>query len=190
MLNNKRSKKIEDSHKNRKVMRFIFSVILYVGLSNSIFAQLDTINIQPHNSSKTETLITKTIFKDEKMVKTKSKKKKGKYTIDNKQTNKAHYNRINQQSMTIDDCKPCWLRYLDEAGKLLQEGFSYSDCALGERIEYYSSGKIKVSRFYKTNNTNDWVNFPCSVADGSWTYYDENGKIERIEIYKDGNKIQ
>ena len=171
-------------------MRFIFGFILYIGLSNSIFSQLDTINIQPHNSSKTETLITKTIFKDEELVKTKSKKKRNKYTIDNKKTNKGDYSRINRQSMTIDDCKPCWLRYFDESGRLFQEGLSYSDCALGERIEYYSSGSIKVSRFYKTNDANDWVNFPCSVADGSWTYYKENGEIERIETYKDGSKIQ
>src|SRR5688572_7142365 len=139
---------------------------LLLAISNLIIAQVDTIDYRPQNSTKTETTVKTTKLKDGKPVKSKTKKKKTKYTVEDKKSNKINYDKAVEQSMTISDCKPCWLRYYDKDGNLLQEGLSYSDCALGKRTEYYQSGKIKVIRYFKTNDTNDWSNFPCSVAEG------------------------
>ena len=125
-----------------------------------------------------------------KVVTSKTKKKKTKYSVDDKKSSKNDYEKATQESKTIDDCKPCWLRYYDRDGKLLQEGLSYSDCALGKRTEYYPSGKLKVVRYYKTNDSNDWTKFPCSVAEGTWTYYKEDGIVEKTEIYIDGKLIK
>ena len=168
----------------------IILTLLFLTVSTLTFAQVDTINYRPHNSTKTETTVKTTKTKDGKVVKSKTKNKKTKYTVDEKKSNKNEYEKSNQESKTIDDCKPCWLRYYDREGKLLQEGLSYSDCALGKRTEYYQSGKIKVIRFFKTNNTNDWTNFPCSVAEGTWTYYKEDGSVEKTETYVDGKQIK
>ncbi len=95
-------------------------------------------------------------------------------------------NSDNRTSTDIESCTPCWLRYFNKEGLLLQEGFSYMDCALGKRIEYYPSGSIKVIRFFKTNETGDWTDFPCSVPHGTWIYFNEDGTIQKSVIYEDG----
>jgi len=169
-------------------MRIILTIVLMI-VSTFSFAQVDTINYRPHNTTKTETTVKTTKTKNGKVLKSKTKKKRTKYTVDDNESNQNKYDQANQESNTIDDCKPCWLRYYDKDGKLLQEGLSYSDCALGKRIEYYPSGKIKVIRYYKTNDTNYWTNFPCSVAEGTWIYYNEDGTIEKTETYVDGKQI-
>lgn len=169
-------------------MRITLTLVLFA-ISTLTFAQVDTINYRPHNSTKTETTIKTTVIKDGNVIKSKIKNKKTKCTVDDKKSNENNYDQSIQQSKTIEDCKPCWLRYYDHDGKLLQEGLSYSDCALGKRMEYYQSGKIKVARFFKTNDTNNWTNFPCSVAEGTWTYYKEDGAVEKTEKYIDGKQI-
>lgn len=170
-------------------MKIILTAVLLT-ISILAFAQVDTINYRPHNSSKTETTVKTTKTKDGKVVKSKAKNKKTKYSVDEKKSSKTEYEKSNQESNTIDNCKPCWLRYYDQDGKLLQEGLSYSDCTLGKRTEYYQSSKIKVVRFFKTNDTNDWINFPCSVAEGTWTYYREDGTVEKTETYINGKQIK
>jgi len=117
-------------------MKIILTILLFI-VSTLILAQVDTINYRPHNSTQTETTVKTTKTKDGKIVKSKTKNKKTKYTVDKKKSNKKEYEKSNQESKTIDDCKPCWLRYYDQEDKLLQEGLSYSDCALGKRTEYY-----------------------------------------------------
>lgn len=170
-------------------MKAVLTLILFT-IYSLAFAQVDTINYRPYNTTKTETTVKTTVSKDDKIVKKKTKKKKTKYTVEDKNATKKQYENATKESSTIGDCKPCWLRYYGKDGKLLQEGLSYTDCALGKRTEYYSSGKIKVIRYYKTNDTNDWTNFPCSVAEGTWTYYKEDGTVEKLEKYKDGKIIE
>jgi antitoxin component YwqK of YwqJK toxin-antitoxin module len=92
----------------------------------------------------------------------------------------------NRVTNDIDNCTPCWLRYFNKDGLLLQEGLSYMDCALGKRIEYYLSGNIKVIRFFKTNETGNWTDFPCSVPHGNWIFYNEDGTIQKTVVYEDG----
>jgi antitoxin component YwqK of YwqJK toxin-antitoxin module len=93
------------------------------------------------------------------------------------------YNKITND---IDSCTPCWLRYFNKDGLLLQEGLSYMDCALGKRIEYFPSGNIKAIRLFKTNETWNWTDFTCSVPHGTWIYYNEDGTIQKTMIYEDG----
>lgn len=146
-------------------MKVVLTIVLLI-VSTLAFTQVDTINYRPNNVIKNETTVNTTKTKDGKIVKS------------------------IQESNTIDDCNPCWLKYYDQDGNLLQEGLSYSDCALGKRTEYYKSGEIKVLRFFMTNNTNDWINFPCSVETGTWTYYKEDGSVEKTETYIVGKQIK
>jgi antitoxin component YwqK of YwqJK toxin-antitoxin module len=170
--------------------RIILALLLFT-LSTLLFAQADTIDYRPHNLTKIETTVKATVTKkDGEVVTSTTRNKRTKYTVDNKKSNKKNYDQSSQQSTTIDNCKPCWLRYYDQEGKLLQEGLSYSDCRLGKVVEYYQSGKVKVIRLFKTNDTNDWTNFPCSVAEGTWTYYTEDGSVEKTETYIDGKQIK
>lgn len=166
-------------------MRIILTIILLI-VSTLTFAQVDTIDYRPHNS-----IITESPKKvDSKTIKSKRKNQKSKYTVEEKKSDNNEYEQVSKESKTIDDCKPCWLRYYGQDGKLLQEGLSYSDCALGKNTEYYPSGKIKVVRFYKTNNTTDWTKFPCSVAEGTWIYYKEDGTVEKTQTFIDGVQIK
>ena len=170
-------------------MKFLLTII-FLAVYLTTFGQVDTIDYRPYNSSKTEMTVQTTISKDNQVIKSKRKKKKTKYTVDEKKANQKQYVKAQQQTKKIEDCKPCWLRYFNKEDKLLQEGLSYSDCALGKRTEYYPNGKVKVIRFYKNNDNNNWSDFPCSVADGIWTYYARDGTIEKTETYADGLKIE
>ncbi len=159
-------------------------------LFNSAFAQLDTINYHPTAYlSKVETTTITKYYKDNNLKKTTVKPKKTKHKTEKKEIPETQYDKAIDNNNSIDNCKPCWLRYFNDNGKMIQEGLSYLDCALGKRIEYYPSGKTKVVMFFKTNDTNEWGSFPCSVADGIWTYYSEIGVIEKTVSYKDGKEI-
>lgn len=177
-------------------MKHILILFTFI-IANSIQSQTDTVdhkNIGYHTGGVRQTTIERTTIKDNGKVKYTKKTRKKKYELDGKQVSEKQYYKVvdTLQSDKINNCRPCWLRYYTSDGKLLQEGLSYTDCALGKRTEYYKSGKIKVIRFYKTNETNDWTfgTFPCSVADGIWTFYREDGSIEKTETYKDGKKVE
>ena len=167
-------------------MKFIL-ILAFIATYSIAFAQVDTLNYSPHNTIKVETYVTKSDIRKGKL---NGRKHRTKYHVDGKRAKQEKYELAMQQSGGLADCKPCWLRYYDTQGRLLQEGLSYSDCALGKRTEYYPSGKPKVIRYYKTNETGDWSNFPCSVAEGTWTYFREDGSIEKTEVYKDGKKVE
>ena len=120
-------------------------------------------------------------------------KKTIKYYVDCKEVSQTEYLKFKKGKDNIAICTPCVSKTLNKDGTLESIGVMYTDCRVGFWVEYYSSKKVKVVGYYKENDTGNWDNIwtrgYCSKKNGTWTYYDEDGKITRQEIYKDGTII-
>ena len=157
------------------------SIIILISLLSQ--AQVDTIKYRFHTLEKTET---------------KAKRKKIAnylYLVDSKKVSEQEFDSLKKESnAVIAKCKPCWLRSYDTNGKLMNEGLAYTDCYVGAYIKYYESGHVEMTAFYKTNDTGDWDNFLgrgfCSVKEGTWLYYKEEGTIEKVEGFENGKLIK
>ena len=118
-----------------------------------------------------------------------SEKGKTTYEIDDKRVDKATYEKYNDTWKNMETCKPCILETFDINEKLLHRAVHYTDCAVGQWIEYYADGKIKMIGHYKENDTGNWKNAYnrgyCSVKHGIWTYFDKNGNTIKTEQYID-----
>lgn len=87
-------------------------------------------------------------------------------------------------------CTPCMLYTYDDKNQLKYNAFQYEDCLCGSYTEYYPEKIKKVEGQFKSNTTGNWQNIKgrnlCNIRDGIWTYYYENGVIEKTETYVDG----
>lgn len=117
-----------------------------------------------------------------------------KYFVNCREVSKAEYLKYQEANDRIKECKPCYMKTLDSNGVLLRIAVQYGDCVVGSWSEYYPNGKIKVSGYYKENDTGNWNNIwkrgYCSRKEGEWIYYDENGNITKKEKYKDDKLVE
>ncbi|MFN8237908.1 MAG: hypothetical protein U0T77_07025 [Chitinophagales bacterium] len=90
-------------------------------------------------------------------------------------------------------CKPCMLYTYNNKDELKYVAFQYEDCLCGSYKEYYPEGALKTEGQFKPNTSGSWENLKyrnmCSIRDGLWTYYFEDGTIEKTETYKEGKLI-
>jgi len=116
------------------------------------------------------------------------------YKVNNKVVNKATYDKYKSNWDNIEKCRPCYLKTYNVHDSLIREGLQYEDCAVGDWIEYYPDGKIKVKGHYKENPTGNWDSLYdrgyCSRKDGKWTYYNENGTVIKVENYIDDKLVK
>lgn len=156
--------------------KLLYTALLLVISSINIIAQVDTIysksysyGISINNNTGDSTIV---LNKSGNIVSTKELKEF-----------KYKYGRI-------EDCKPCYLKTLDQNNKLLSEGLQYQDCGVGIRTEYFPNGKIKYIGHYKENTTTNWADFKCGVRHGKWTFYNEAGKELYAEIWENDSLIK
>ncbi|MGZ3884984.1 MAG: hypothetical protein ACXVPD_12560, partial [Bacteroidia bacterium] len=112
------------------------------------------------------------------------------YKIDSKVVDKSVYDKYHDAWKDVQNCKPCMLETYDINNKLLFKAVKYTDCPVGEWTSYYPTGKIKEKGMYRENDTGVWEdlwNSGYCIKHGTWTYYDENGKMVRQEKYSFGN---
>lgn len=112
------------------------------------------------------------------------------YKIDNKEVSQAVYDKYHKAWKDVQNCKPCMLETYDANDRLLYKAVKYTDCPVGEWISYYPGGKIKEKGMYRENESGVWDdlwNSGYCIKHGSWTYYDEKGKVIREEKYSFGN---
>lgn len=71
---------------------------------------------------------------------------------------------------------------------------SYNECHVGSYTGFYPSGKIKVTGHYKENTTDDWSDLKnrgfCSVQDGEWKEYSEDGTLTKTYVYENGEVVK
>jgi antitoxin component YwqK of YwqJK toxin-antitoxin module len=116
------------------------------------------------------------------------------YFINNKQVSKNTYHKYEKTWNNMETCTPCILERFNESGILLNKAVSYTDCIVGQYIEYFENGKIKIIGHFKENDTGLWDNISdrgfCSVKHGIWNYYNENGLITKTEFYNEDLLIE
>jgi antitoxin component YwqK of YwqJK toxin-antitoxin module len=112
------------------------------------------------------------------------------YKVNGKEVDKKTYNMYQVTMNNMKTCKPCLLETYDINGTLLFKAAQYLDCMVGEWTEYYPSGKVKVAGHYRENEHDTWDMLwdgGYCVKHGTWTYYDETGKVTNSEKYSFGN---
>lgn len=82
----------------------------------------------------------------------------------------------------------------DETVTLSFIALSYNSCHVGAFTAFYPSGKIRTTGHYKENSTGDWSDLKnrglCSVQDGEWKEYSEDGTLTKTYIYEDGKVVK
>ena len=122
------------------------------------------------------------------------------YKVNGKVVNKSTFDMANKENegnwKNINTCKPCLMLTYDDKDKLvlIRKAIQYMDCFIGFYIEYYPSGKVKIVGHYLENNTEKWsirfITKKFCKRDGVWLYYDESGRMTKIEKYKNGELIK
>lgn len=112
------------------------------------------------------------------------------YKAGDKVIDKATYEKYNSSSGNFKTCKPCVMETYDANEKLQNRAIKYLDCPVGYWINYYPSGKIKTIGYYRENESDKWEplwDAGYCLKHGTWTDYDENGKITKTERYNFGS---
>lgn len=92
------------------------------------------------------------------------------------------------------NCQPCEVYTYNVNDQLKHVVVQYEGCLLGDFKEYYPNGKLKSEGKFKENPSSDYSNLRlrglCSMRDGLWNYYGEDGKLQTIETYENGTLIK
>jgi hypothetical protein len=114
------------------------------------------------------------------------------YWVNDNKVSKLMYQKFKKDAEFINCC-PCIQQYYSDREVLLFETVSCSDCEIGWFKSYYPNGNLKLAAHHKENPTNDWSNIYqrgyCSVPDGVFTYFNENGDTLYSEYWKNGEFI-
>ncbi len=112
------------------------------------------------------------------------------YMCNGAEVTKSRYMEMKRFWNAADACQPCLLYTYNNKDQLKYVAYQYENCLCGEYKEYYPEGQLKVEGQFRENLTGNWENLKqrnlCSVRNGTWTYYLENGNVEKIEVYVDG----
>ncbi len=112
---------------------------------------------------------------------------KGLYWLNNRLIDSVNYQKYLNNDKKFAGCNPCLLRSFDSQGRLIYEGFQFSDCGVGQFVSYFDNGKPRLVGFYKQNTSKDWTNIVkrgyCSIADSVWTFFNESGEVQYKEYW-------
>ena len=117
----------------------------------------------------------------------------GNYYLDSIKISEAEYKKYIAENSKIGTCKPCYQKVYSGKNQLMYEGVFYTDCAAGIYFEYYSSGQRKTSGFHKEIGPRyKGKIYPnhCWIKHGTWTYFNLDGTIQKVEIYENGKLVK
>lgn len=112
------------------------------------------------------------------------------YKAGGKVIDKTTYDKYNESRKNLENCKPCVLETYDAGEKLVSKAVKYKDCPVGFWYNYYPSGKIKTIGHYRENESDIWDplwDAGYCMKHGTWTEYNEKGKVIKKELYNFGN---
>ena len=83
-----------------------------------------------------------------------------------------------------------WEKNFDKDNQPLFEGLKYNTCFIGAYIQYWPGGMVKARGQYVRNTTGNWAGLKerglCSVQDGEWMSYNEDGELIHTTVYSKG----
>ncbi len=162
-------------------MKPITSILALFVLINQMYGQIDTTTIYKNLESKK--FYSVNIY---------SENQKGEtvYKVNGKIVSKSTYDKYKSKWKNINNCCPCILESYDEDENLISEAVSCTDCRVGWFKTYYKNGNIELAGKYKENPTGNWDDIwnrgYCSVPDGKWTYFSEDGDTLYSEFWNNG----
>lgn len=116
------------------------------------------------------------------------------YMCNGNEITKKQYTEYKKFWNALDACTPCLLNTYNDKNEMMYSAFQYKNCFCGSYKEYYAQNKLKVEGQFKQNTSGNWDNLKsrnlCSIRDGVWTYYNEDGLQLKTEIYKNGKLIE
>lgn len=117
------------------------------------------------------------------------------YKVNGVITDSLTYESCQKNYALLKACTPCWLKmYTGGGDTLLYEMVAYGDCGVGAIRQYYPSGKLKLQGSYQEST--DWDStgklkaLDCSIKNGSWVYYKEDGSFWYDETWRNGRFIE
>jgi hypothetical protein len=117
----------------------------------------------------------------------------GVYQVNGKEVAKSVYDKYYASWQNIESCCPCILERYDESDMLISEYVSCGDCGVGDFKQFYPNGKVKLVGRYKENPSGNWDDLwerrYCSIPDGKWTYFSEQGDTLYSEFWEDGKFV-
>ena len=116
------------------------------------------------------------------------------YEVNGEKVDKQTFDKFYSTYKNMENCCPCILKAYDENEILLREAVSCTDCWVGYLKEYYPNGNLKLTGFHKENPTNNWKKIWergfCSIKDGQWTFFNEDGDTLYSEYWANGEFIK
>ena len=79
----------------------------------------------------------------------------------------------------------CLLGYSQDLPFLNDENLPSENQSL-DILSNYENGIKKITKFHKNGQIISEVTYKNDKPSTNWTYYDENGEVERIDIYRNG----
>ncbi|MES2617140.1 MAG: hypothetical protein V4613_04630 [Bacteroidota bacterium] len=112
------------------------------------------------------------------------------YYINNKEVSRSEYNKNCNQG----ECCPCLYQSYNDSDVLVYEAVTCGECAIGKYSEFYNNGKIKVRGQYETTNQKNFNKLyksgNCSIKNGQWVYYKDNGDTAYSEFWDNDKFIK
>ena len=112
------------------------------------------------------------------------------FICNGKEVTKKQYIEYKKFWNAFDACTPCLLYTYNDKNELKYSAYQYKSCLCGEYKEYYPDNILKVEGQFKENRLGNLDFFKsknlCNLRDGIWTYYNEDGTVDRTETYIDG----
>jgi antitoxin component YwqK of YwqJK toxin-antitoxin module len=116
------------------------------------------------------------------------------YKVNGKIVSKSTFDKFESTNKNMDGCCPCILKKYDVNDVLIREVVSCTDCGVGWFRYYYPNGKVSLSGQYKENPSGNWKGIWsrgfCSVLNGQWTYFSEEGDTLYSEYWNNGKFIK
>lgn len=114
------------------------------------------------------------------------------FFIERKPVDSATYYKYEITVSNMANCRPCYLKTYNVGDTLVHEGLQYTDCSVGPFIDYYPDGKIRLKGQYRENHSGNWNpnSIVCDIKEGVWTYYNEDGSVQKIEKYKNDKLVK
>jgi hypothetical protein len=113
------------------------------------------------------------------------------YKVNTETVSEQQWQKMTLGNSRIKTCTPCMVRTYSAHDTLLSIGQQYRWCQVGVHTAFYPDGSVKATGQYKKNTAAKSNPYQyCGVKDGTWTYYDRQGKVSSTELYKDGKLIK
>lgn len=121
--------------------------------------------------------------------------KKEVYKVNGHVVSKSTYDKYPKDALAVFECKPCYAKVFGKDGKPIHEGHMYTDCPVGYWKAFYpGTSRVKLEGNFRRDSTGKFDTIQsenwCGIHHGTWTYYNQAGKVDSVVNYIDGKRVK